>query len=248
MPSPAQSLSTSGRRMPTSPAWKAAKSPDPASLSVTECHSDCRELLSASRQLRENRAHAATAAGAGRAACGNRPRLCARYVGLGEPPAARPGRLAAPARSRHVRRRSPLRPARIQGDQNTLRLTSSHTSLTDESAREHTRASDLDNRCCHGPRRNFRRRHGSKGFWRQARTCGRRLTQALDGPFSLLGRLKRFVIGPSVERLSEPKDPGALVPTNLRTDRLRTRTPQSIMLSYMSVGSPFIDGTPSSEK
>ncbi|MFB7186841.1 transposase [Streptomyces sp. NPDC056230] len=84
------------------------------------------------------------------------PAMCARYAGLGEPPAdafglgretSRPGRLAAPARSRHVRRRSPLRPARIQGDQKTLRLTSSHTSLTDESAREHARASDLDHRC-----------------------------------------------------------------------------------------------------
>lgn len=46
-----------------------------------------------------------------------------------------------------------LRPAKIQGYQKTLGLASSHTSLTNESAREHARASDLDNRCRYGPRR-----------------------------------------------------------------------------------------------
>ncbi|GGY99361.1 hypothetical protein GCM10010300_49090 [Streptomyces olivaceoviridis] len=58
----------------------------------------------------------------------------------GKPP-GRPEFCAGP-----VERGVPLhrRPARIQCDQIALRLTSSHTFLTDESAGEYTRIPDLD--------------------------------------------------------------------------------------------------------
>jgi hypothetical protein len=77
---------------------------------------------------------------------------------------------------------------------------------------------------------HFRRYHGSKVFWLHPRTRGRRPTLAADGLFSLAALVQQPTTGPTVERQSEPKQPGTAVPANPGRDKLGLEPAQYIAI------------------